>query len=185
MTTLCPRLTASQLRLTVSHIRVTNSSESESDLSLTLRPTVRRPVCLRIKHPSGTYDQIFVIVKTVAGFLCGVLSLTRGRFNRLKLLLFIASAVIFGSESRSTRDHILLSQIWGREITASVGFFSLIPLLRSRCHGDASNSSNKSTVTVRLANVAEQRTFIRVRLFRLSATMSQYSSFYVFRQQTR
>jgi hypothetical protein len=37
-------------------------------------------------------------------------SLTRGRVYRLKLLLALASAVIFGSESRGTCDHILLSQ---------------------------------------------------------------------------
>jgi hypothetical protein len=39
-------------------------------------------------------------------------SLTRRWVSRLQLLLALASAVIFGSESRGTRDHILLSQIW-------------------------------------------------------------------------
>jgi hypothetical protein len=43
---------------------------------------------------------------------CGELSLTRGRVCRLRLMLGLASAVILGSESRRTYDHILLSKIW-------------------------------------------------------------------------
>jgi hypothetical protein len=36
---------------------------------------------------------------------------TRGRVCRLQLLLTLASAIIFGSESHGTHDHILLSEI--------------------------------------------------------------------------
>jgi hypothetical protein len=49
--------------------------------------------------------------QAVAGLLIGALSLTRGRFCRLQLLLVLASAVLLGAESPGTRDHILLSQI--------------------------------------------------------------------------
>jgi hypothetical protein len=64
-----------------------------------------------IKHTSGAYDQIFITVRQLQFCWYGTLSLTRGRVCRLQLLLGLASAVILGSESRETRDHILLSQI--------------------------------------------------------------------------
>jgi hypothetical protein len=71
-----------------------------------------------MKHQSGAYGQIFIAVRNTeyVGQLrvCWrrALSLTRGWVSRLQLLLTLASAVILGSESRGTRDHILLSQIW-------------------------------------------------------------------------
>jgi hypothetical protein len=76
-----------------------------------LRPTVSRPVCLGIKHPSGAYEQALFLPDSCGFRWFGAPSQTRGRVCCLQLLLALASTVIFGSGSRRTRGHILLSQI--------------------------------------------------------------------------
>jgi hypothetical protein len=63
---------------------------------------------LGIKHSSGAQDEIFT---TVSACLLMWGALSDERTGRLQLLLVLASAVILGSESRGTHDHISLSQI--------------------------------------------------------------------------
>jgi hypothetical protein len=61
----------------------------------------------------GSRPNFYYCLTATGLFWCGALSLTRGRVCPLQLLLGLASAVIFGCESRGTRDRILLSQIRG------------------------------------------------------------------------
>jgi hypothetical protein len=76
-----------------------------------LRPTASRPVYLGTK-PHLEPKTIFLLPSDTYGVCsCGAPSLMRGWICRLKLLLALASAVILGSESHGTHDHILLSQI--------------------------------------------------------------------------
>jgi hypothetical protein len=64
------------------------------------------------KAPIWGLQPDFITVRQLQVCWCGVLSLRRGRVCRLELLLVLASAVIFKSESPGVHDHILLSQIW-------------------------------------------------------------------------
>jgi hypothetical protein len=75
-----------------------------------LRRSVSRPVFRGVKPPSGAQNQIFITVRQLMVCWCGG-ALSDERTSRLQLLLALASTVILGSETRRTRDHILLSQI--------------------------------------------------------------------------
>jgi hypothetical protein len=75
-------------------------------LSLMIRPTVNQPICLGIKHASGAYDQILITVRQLRVFLCVAPYLTRGRICSSKLLLDLASAVIFTTVKISGTYHV-------------------------------------------------------------------------------
>jgi hypothetical protein len=87
--------------------------EVEVEVELNLRPTVSRPVCLGAGIPPGTHDQIYFISLTIASFLCGAPSLTRGLVCNLlvQLLLGSARAVTLGSKPCRTLRHIVLSHL--------------------------------------------------------------------------
>jgi hypothetical protein len=76
--------------------------------------------------------------------------LTRGRVCRLQLLLALASAVLFGSDSRGTRDHILLSQI--RDFVASYDSQGYGGGIRPRLHNAESESMSYITTDGQSAN---------------------------------
>jgi hypothetical protein len=69
-----------------------------------VRPTDSRPVCLGVKHKSGSQDTVFITVRHLGVCWYGSPSLIRGRVSRLQLLMALPSAVVLGSESRRTRD---------------------------------------------------------------------------------
>jgi hypothetical protein len=85
-------------------------SEIQSSNLLYDRRSVGQSASLSCNKPPIWGLQLdFYNCQRVCGFVDVGLSLTRKRACRLQLLLALASAVIFVSESLGTRDHILLS----------------------------------------------------------------------------
>jgi hypothetical protein len=87
---------------------LTSKSKSKSKLSYDRR-SVGQSLLASSTHLGLTTR--FILLSDSCGFVDVGRSLTRERVCRLQLPLILASAVILGSESGGTRDHILLSQI--------------------------------------------------------------------------
>jgi hypothetical protein len=158
-------------------------------LSLMLRPTVSPQICLGIKHPSGAYDQIFITVRELQACWFGARSLWTGRICRLQLLLVRTSAVIFGSESRRTRGHILLSQIrdfvfrrllrladlrWRYSTPPLHGCDSVAPVvfLITSLHGPSRKHCFQQYLSVACVSVAWKRMLFQSRLLATAVSLA-------------
>jgi hypothetical protein len=85
--------------------------ENHIKVKVILRLTVSQSVSLGVEPHLGPMTR-FITVWQLRSSFCGAPSLTRGRVCLLYMLMALDSAIFFGSQSRGTRDHILLSQIW-------------------------------------------------------------------------
>jgi hypothetical protein len=95
---------ASISQLLLNWVLTNSESETLYDWRFTVNQFVSAPSPLRLT------TSIFFQLNTFDYSPYITSSLTKGWVCRLQLLLALASAVILGSESRRTHDHILLSQ---------------------------------------------------------------------------
>jgi hypothetical protein len=82
---------------------------SKSNVEGTLRLTVSQSVCLGIKHPCGTYDQILLPVRMLLSEICGLVSVGRPLWREDGSA--ICSVITQWSESLRSCNHTLLSHL--------------------------------------------------------------------------
>jgi hypothetical protein len=106
---------ASQLQVWLSVTAVRDAVSTRVSGAVRVRVTLRLAVyCQSVRlsvRPLRLTTSIFFHLNTCFHTPYVTSSLTRGWVRSLQLLLVLASTVILSSDSRGTRDHILLSQI--------------------------------------------------------------------------
>jgi hypothetical protein len=108
----CRLLRLAGLRWGYSNPPPHGESTNKVKAKIKLRKTVSRPVCLGVRHQSGTRDQLFsFFLYLFIDLLMWAISLTRSWDCSFQCLLGIASTASLRSESNGcgTYEHILLS----------------------------------------------------------------------------
>jgi hypothetical protein len=83
--------------------------EEEKEEEVTLRLSVSQSICLSIEHPCGTWDQILLPIRMLLSEICSLVSVGRPLWRQDGSA--ICSVIAQWSESRRTRNHILLSRL--------------------------------------------------------------------------
>jgi hypothetical protein len=105
-----------KIRLNRNRLAFSTSNMHWFKFEVKLRPTVSRPVCLGVRHPSGTRDQFFFLLgiffrQLRVCFVAPTLTRRRGLYFTVQLLPGFTRAITLGSKYRRTHGHIIVSHL--------------------------------------------------------------------------